>query len=325
MKPYDYVLLPLQEILQNANYEIKKEKSSKRHITMTHQNGEVIIITRKANGHYLYFNPFNEKDKGNIHHFCKNRNLSVKSLIYEQELPQTHIITPTELKENEVKAGAEFKNFKSINLKSKNTAIRGTYLLNRGIKSEIYEHFNIKIDKRNNICFPTYIYEKNLNAKDLSLCGYTAKLNQALTHDTQGNEYKKPIKALSFGKKGLEILKHNATRSLKEIQHLIITETSIDSLSLLQLKNLESKKTLLCATSGSFSQNSQEAFLFLLNNCSKDTKVLIGFDNDLQGQKLVKLTKRLLKDILLDSIIITPQKKDFNEELTNTQNNNHYR
>ncbi|SQC36287.1 Uncharacterised protein [Helicobacter fennelliae] len=319
MRPYDFVLLPIQEILLNVGYYIKSEKSSKHHITMSNELGDIIIITRKPNGHYLYFNPFNENDKGNIHHFCKIREIKIKELLKGKKIQLTHKILPTELNNKEIKAAADFKGFKSINLKSQNQAIRGTYLRKRGIDEEFFKNFNIKIDTRNNICFPLYCYENKTNPKDLTLCGYTAKLNQALTKDKQGKEYKKPITSLSFGKKGLEILKHLQTKNLNEIQNLIITETSIDSLSFLQLKNLKPKETLLCGTNGTISQNAENALMFLFENCNKDIKVFLGFDNDKQGIIFTEKLKNVTKLHKLQTFTETPKLKDFNEDLQNFQ------
>lgn len=316
MRPYDYVLLPLHEILSTLNYEKKLEKSSTRHITMNHSNGDVLVITRKPNGHYLYFNPFNERDKGNIHHFCKLRSIDVKKLIAGKHIDLNHhAIEPTELQDKEIKASIKFKDFRSINLSSKNPAYRGLYLRNRGIKEEIFSHLTIKIDTYKNICFPTYTYEKKLNAKDLVQCGYSAKLNQPLPKDKEGKNYKKPLSTLAFGKKGIEILKDKRTKSLKDIKYIIITESSIDSMSLLQILELDTKISLLCATSGTFSKSAKEALLFLLQNCSNSIYIFLGFDNDKQGKVFTKQLEELLQPFSFTYEIKIPQHKDFNEDL----------
>ncbi|QOQ91978.1 toprim domain-containing protein (plasmid) [Helicobacter cinaedi] len=318
MRAYDFVLLPLPEILEQIGYTIKREKSSQRHITMSSPNGDMIVITRQSNAHYLYFNPFNEHDKGNIHHFCKNRKINIKELLQGKKITQSYELIATELKNNEIQAAINFKSLKSINLSSKNSAVRGNYLRKRGIKEELFTQYNIKIDNRNNVCFPTYIYEKNLNAKDLSLCGYTAKLNQPITKDREGKDYAKALKTLSFGKKGLEILKSHNTKSLKEITFLIITESSIDSLSVLQLQKLEPKHTLLCATGGTITEKTKEAISFLLSSAEKNLQVILAFDNDTQGKKFNAQMKKITQSYEIQTQILIPKNKDFNEDLTQT-------
>lgn len=321
MRPYDYVLLPFHEILSTLGYKKKLEKSSAHHITMSHSNGDILIITRKPNGHYLYFNPFNEKDRGNIHHFCKRRHINVQQLIAGKSIDiNQHTLKPTELNNKAIKAAADFKGFKTINLKSQNQAIRGVYLKRRGIDEKIFEAFTIKIDTRNNICFPLYHYEKKINPKDLTLCGYATKLNQMLTKNKEGIAYKKPITTLAFGKKGLEILKHKHTKHLNTIQNIIITESSIDSLSLLQLKKLNPKETLLCGTSGTLSQNTENALIFLFQNCNKDTNIFLGFDNDKQGKTFTTKIKNVTKIYKLRTFIEIPTLKDFNEDLQKLKN-----
>lgn len=319
MRPYDYVLLPLNEIFSHLGYYTKPEKCSKHHITMSNESGEVLIITRKPNGHYLYFNPFRESDKGNVHQFCKKRGIKAGDLIEGKitTLPSTHKVLPTELNNQEIKAVAHFKTFKSINLKSQNIILRGGYLKKRGIKEEIFAKLNIKIDPRNNTCFPLYCYEQQNYSNDLTLCGYTAKLNQEITTDKQGKPYAKPIKSLSFGKKGLEILKHLRIRSLGEVKTIIITESILDSLSLLQLQNLDPQTSLLCATGGTITQTTQNTLSFLFQNCHQETTILLGFDNDKQGKTFNQNIQKLTQTYNLTTQIQIPTFKDFNEDLTN--------
>ena len=83
MNKENLVELPLDEILKNNGYFEKREKSSQNYKTLTNNNSDTIIITRKSNGHYLYFNPSDDNDRGNIYNFAKNRGVSIKDLIDE--------------------------------------------------------------------------------------------------------------------------------------------------------------------------------------------------------------------------------------------------
>ncbi|CUU72450.1 Uncharacterised protein [Campylobacter hyointestinalis subsp. hyointestinalis] len=73
--------LPLDEILKNNGYYEKRNKSSRNYKTLTNNQDDTIVISRQANGHYLYFNPSNDGDRGNIYNFAKNRGVGIKDLI----------------------------------------------------------------------------------------------------------------------------------------------------------------------------------------------------------------------------------------------------
>ena len=115
-----------------------------------------------------------------------------------------------------------------------------------------------------------------------------------------------------------EILKARSTKSLKEITFLIITESSIDSLSVLQLQKLEPKHTLLCATGGTITEKTKEAISFLLSSAEKNLQVILAFDNDTQGKKFNTQMKKITQSYEIQTQILIPKNKDFNEDLTQT-------
>ena len=82
------VELPLDEILRNNGYFDKREKSSQNYKTLTNENSDTIVISRQKNGHYLYFNPNDDKDKGNIYNFAKNRGIKASDLIDTNNINQ---------------------------------------------------------------------------------------------------------------------------------------------------------------------------------------------------------------------------------------------
>lgn len=79
------VELALDEILKNNGYFEKRDKSSRNYKTLTNDYGDTIVISRQSNGHYLYFNPNDSTDRGNIYSFAKNRGVEVKDLIDEDK------------------------------------------------------------------------------------------------------------------------------------------------------------------------------------------------------------------------------------------------
>lgn len=166
--------LPLDFILSNQGYIYKKEKCSKNFITMNNSYNDLIIITRQTNGHYLYFNPAELNDKGNIYSFCKNRNLKLQALLSENKLKNIelkHNINPSSnLNQKVIESINNYKSFKEI--KEKNFLIT-----KRFISKETLELFSaLKQDKFGNLCSPTYTLDTFSKKQFINQNGYMAYL-----------------------------------------------------------------------------------------------------------------------------------------------------
>lgn len=320
---YEAVSIPMDEILLKLGYEYKKEKCTKRNFTMQNVDGDLIVISRMPNEHYLYFNPFNDNDKGNIHSFCKNRGISLKDVLYNNVFELKHKLQYSDSKHKDsasIKAVSEFEKFKGIQDSS--------FLQKRGIDTLIANAFNIRLDNYNNVCFPHFHVLENPFYKKVFLLqsGYTSKLRNPMIKDSGGKalEPNKFIKSICYGSKGLEILKSNECTHLSQIQNIIITESSIDSLSLFEIKNkglvkddnlfsINFENTLLCATGGNKNEAITKVIIYLRDNTQKHTKFILAMDNDEKGQYF----NHQIKEILGDRIIIEEQSelKDFNDDL----------
>ena len=76
MTKTNLVKLPLDEILLSNGWSVKKDKDSKNYRALENlETGDCVIISRQQNGDYLYFNPNNNADRGNLYNFCKNRGI----------------------------------------------------------------------------------------------------------------------------------------------------------------------------------------------------------------------------------------------------------
>ncbi|PAF46750.1 hypothetical protein BKH41_08555 [Helicobacter sp. 12S02232-10] len=320
--PYEAVNIPMDEILLKLGYEYKREKCTKRNFTMENQNGDLVVISRMSNDHYLYFNPFNDNDRGNIHSFCKNRGVSLKEILYANTFEYAHKLQYTDPKEkesNSLKAIFEFEKFREAKGNS-------NYLeFQRGISRKISEAFNIKLDDHNNVCFPHYCLEKipgfKKGEKDLEfICqsGYTLKFRNPLFKDRDGNPLNKPIKSLCYGGKGLEILKSPDCTHLSKVQNIIITESSIDSLSFFELKkergerNFDFNNTLLCATGGNKNESTTKVLEFIRDRATEATFIL-AMDQDEKGKYFTEQLKELLKGRKIKEEY--SEFKDFNDDL----------
>ena len=300
------LLLPLDMILAENGYSYKKEKCSRNHLTMKNENDDLIVITRASNGHYLYFNPIDDKDKGNIYSFCKNRGIKLNDLLDTNKSLEIkdlkHNINPSSLNNKAIEALNHYKELKDLNFDKPN--FFGT---KRCIDELSLKPFTrLKIDNFHNLCVPSFCVDelKSLGQKFINQCGFMKYLQYPIKKEDGA------LKQLCYGKKGLEVLKADSVKP-NDVQNVILCESIIDALSLYELDEYKSENTLLCSTNGQVSPN-HFAVLEFLAKSSKATLIL-GFDNDKKGKDFTLKTKEALKAHKI--IIKTPCLKDFNDDL----------
>lgn len=300
------LLLPLDMILAENGYSYKKEKCSRNHLTMKNENDDLIVITRASNGHYLYFNPIDDKDKGNIYSFCKNRGIKLNDLLDTNKSLEIkdlkHNINPSSLNNKAIEALNHYKELKDLNFDKPN--FFGT---KRCIDELSLKPFTrLKIDNFHNLCVPSFCVDelKSLGQKFINQCGFMKYLQYPIKKEDGA------LKQLCYGKKGLEVLKADSVKP-NDVQNVILCESIIDALSLYELDEYKSENTLLCSTNGQVSPN-HFAVLEFLAKSSKATLIL-GFDNDKKGKDFTLKTTEALKAHKI--IIKTPCLKDFNDDL----------
>lgn len=68
IKPFSNpVKIPLHELLLANGYEIIRSKSTRLNPVLESPNGHRVVISLMPGGDYLYFNPSDNDDKGNIY------------------------------------------------------------------------------------------------------------------------------------------------------------------------------------------------------------------------------------------------------------------
>ena len=300
------LLLPLDMILAENGYSYKKEKCSRNHLTMKNENDDLIVITRASNGHYLYFNPIDDKDKGNIYSFCKNRGIKLNDLLDTNKSLEIkdlkHNINPSSLNNKAIEALNHYKELKDLNFDKPNFFGTKRYIDELSLKP----FTKLKIDNFHNLCVPSFCVDelKSLGQKFINQCGFMKYLQYPIKKEDGA------LKQLCYGKKGLEVLKADSVKP-NDVQNVILCESIIDALSLYELDEYKSENTLLCSTNGQVSPN-HFAVLEFLAKSSKATLIL-GFDNDKKGKDFTLKTKEALKAHKI--IIKTPCLKDFNDDL----------
>jgi len=310
-------------------YKIKKNKSSRYYKTLKNE-GDIIVVSKNLdNGHWIYFNTRDDEDNGTIIDFIQNRtgyNLGKVRKILSEYLK--------EKKEGKIK---EIKDF---------------YLepaTSNEVKTLLKELEELeKIQENNYLTKDRYISKKTLT--DLPI--YQDRKNNIsfILLDSQGKvigiaKYNKNFKQI-IGKKGVwislqedinedveneELRRKKLIDKVKKINEIFITESPIDALSYVELKNIDLSKTILIATQGQISEKTVNyiyAYLkaiYKYSECKDYLKIKLGFDNDEAGYLFAlkiknNLTEKMQddKDTFKKSLYIKiefPKLKDWNEEL----------
>lgn len=299
----DIKKLPLDRILINNGYYYDKEKSSQNYKVVKNDNGDKVIISRATSGDYLYFNPNNDSDKGNIYSFCKNRGIVYQDLLNSAKNIEISVENSNHISVSKNKSIDEFKEFENIDKDN-------LLIIRRKIDDEIQKYTNVKKDGKNNMIIPTFSLSNNM----ITQVGYTSYLTNPITKDKNGNDYTKPIKQLCYGSKGLEILKSPNLLKIDNIKIVVITESIIDSISYAKINKLDPNTTLICGTNGQVTKSHKEALQWI-NDKAKVAKYILGFDNDSKGEQFDKEIKRIIPQAQIEKSIF----KDFNDDLVMAQ------
>lgn len=339
---------PLHEVLIANGYQLlSKITPNLRWIELIKEDDKVagkILVSKKYDENkqcdiYLYFNTTNEIDRGNIIDFARNRNLNPNDLLdkWKEAFGNEHTEIekiPILSRSDTGKANIEFHtgNYRRmLNADLKNSLL----LENRGIYPSTAEAYSdsLKQDQHTNLVIPNYTTQKLQNGKnDLTLSGYTTRLNRPLTHHEDGTLRKKPYKFFVQGNKGIEVLIPNNSKKshYSEIENLVITESIVDTLSFIQLKKLDSSKTIAISTNGNFGEEKMEEIILSLIErlnearekfgVTNKMRYILAMDNDEKGKSFKdKLEKTLIKETKSGVHIYTPFAKDCNDDLRLSQ------
>ncbi|GAA7991582.1 hypothetical protein HpMS53_02740 [Helicobacter pylori] len=258
--------LPLHEILLDNGYVYNKNKTSKNNPCLKHENEEgslVIFKNQNKDGSISYTYKETHTDKvGNIITFCKDRNISVEDLItgklesYRNKKDTLQARNNTQENNEEVqKIREEFKSLKPYDLEN------ATLIKKREIDVKLLEPYkeHLKTDSFNNLILATYLAfeDKKLNVIPIHQYGINKRLNTPLTTDKEGNIRDKPLKSITQGNKGIEVLYPN---DLSLVKNVIVTENIFDNLAYLELQDLDPKESVLISTAGQFNKQKLELF-----------------------------------------------------------------
>ncbi|GAA6864720.1 hypothetical protein CHC126_05670 [Helicobacter pylori] len=261
--------LPLDEILLSNGYKHKVEKSSKNNPALYNEYDTIkgtLIVSRKPDGSYHYFNTHNDEDKGTIIAFCKNRGLDFNDLIknrddleisdkpnhkYNNSKPYT-IITKEQEAERQ-KVVKQFEKLPTYDLERSD--LFHTLLDSRSLDKTLLKPYNhlLKEDEHANLCVPCYLTNDNGN---LIQGGYNKRLSKPFTMQGTTNPTKHLMQASSI--KGFEVL---SPQNIKNIQNIIVAESVFDGLSVLEMQGFDPNQTAIISTIGNFTEERMQNFV----------------------------------------------------------------
>lgn len=281
--------IDFREYLLSRGYTHDSKKSSSRYYVMRHTNGEKLILTRKANRHWLYFNPHDALDQGTLIDFVQTRGrfslgevrkelrpwLGSTKPIGDRTYPD---FTPTILTQpNFGTAQTTWENASLIN--GLHDYLERERQIPREILTDPLFDRRIRHDPRyGNALFAHY----NSNG----LCGYEIK-NRGFTGFSTG------------GTKGLF-----CSRPRPDDNELWVCETAIDTLSAAALFGTEQKRFV--STAGQISPAQRALLQSAAQKMPYGSKIILAMDNDSGGKKLVATIKEALKEIDLTGKSILP-------------------
>lgn len=297
----DLTKLPLHEVLLANGYKLDRVKSSKMYPCLVNvDNNERLIVSKKGEN-YLYFNPNDETDRGNILSFVRIRGLDIKELVANYD---TNITLANEYKHqfftHKQDSHQIIKAYKALSNITQEDIAQIPLFKQKGFDIEYLKplQHTFKKDEHNNIVIPNFKLssdDKNYNPKIMFICGYTKRLNYPITKDKQGVELTRPLKSLQYGNKSLEILSGNKNPAL--IKNIIISENIIDSLSLGQMKNIPPQECVFISTAGNFNiKTLEESMLYILDK-APNARITLAFDNDTKGQNYTQEYPYAYKEI----------------------------
>lgn len=270
-----------------------------------------IIINKLKNGTYFYRNVYDDADRGTITNFLKNRGFTtiaaqakyINTPPDERAKVEKHEIN---VADREYKAELAREKWKSLEeLKGRNEYLSDK----RKISEHIYNAYKVKIDERGNISTPLYQFAEMKSLKSggqFRHVGYNRKLINY--YAPQGEQ----LKDLCEGVKGLTILE---PKDKGEITHVVVSESSIDAWSYIELNNLDPKHTMVIATNGETNEKTLKD-LERLNGYVKGfdkARKIIAMDNDKAGERFTQAVKARIPDA--ENQKPQGEHKDFNDAL----------
>ena len=258
----------LSEFAAARGYALDRRQSSRNSVVMRHPDGDKIIIARyEGTNHWVYFSVRDDRDNGTVVDFLQNRgggSLGVVRKTLRDWLGSSRPESQLPLFIKDLQPVSRDRAAVIAAWEKAEECLSLPYLTGRGLGPEVLQlplfAGCIRVDQRRNALFPHYDKE--------GLCGFEIK-NKDFT---------------GFAAGAVKGLWYSQTKTTD--QQLVLTESAIDAMSFHVL--FGNKFTRYMSTGGEL--NPQQPLLLrgAMEKMPPSAVVVLGFDNDEGGEKLVK-------------------------------------
>jgi 5S rRNA maturation endonuclease (ribonuclease M5) len=286
-------------------FEIDKRKSSRKSIVLK-SGGDVIVVSRNTNGHYVYFNPNDSRDNGTIIDFIQKR--TGKNLGQVRKFLRQFLGKNTQHLKSSIQSDVilDYNNTKNVERIIEKFEAEWQKIKKSDIKKELPYDFR-------------YINYKTINeCKNIALVDETDGKSYYIFHvfTDKGVSGLYKINANDNGK--TKLFEKGSIKGVwvdkkvnKNINEIIITESPIDSLSALELGK-KGDDILHIATLGRMGREAKETLRKIFDYLP-NAKILIATDQDKAGEEIAEQIVNLAKDNEIYRLNF--EGKDLNETL----------
>jgi hypothetical protein len=260
--------ISLPEYLASLGYAIDKRKSSRGSLVMRKEHVK-LIISRRPDGHFTYWNPHDDRDHGTIIDFLQRRGGGNLGQIKKTLRAWTGTPTPARPWLPELQSTPKDRASVQARFAAMRKAHRHPYLENeRGIPASVLQFWRfegrIKIDGHQNSVFPHFDAE--------GLCGFELK-----NHDFTGFS--------TAGSKGLWL-----SKAIAEDNRLVICESAIEALSFYVL--FPDGRTRFASIGGKMNKAQPALIRAQIGLMPEGSEIIAAMNNDDPGRALAEVVKK---------------------------------
>lgn len=292
--------ISLIDFIESYGGVINWDKSKKNSYCLMDFHDTKLVVKKNTNGHYIYFDLFNQENNGTIIDFYQkvvNKNSDFKdAMIAIRKYFKNGYIQNEKL---EISAEVdEAFDYARITKKIDENDLKNIELL-RNMSIQTLKEFEdiILKDNRDNFCFPhkEYYFDENGKFK-FNLAGFEIK---NITTNFKGQR----------GHKGLW------GQRIGFSQDTYLFESAFDAMA---FRELHQKEGFYISLGGSFSPKQIE-YLKTVIVSSKSQNIYICLDNDVMGEKMSQDIMNDLESLNINIKRVASQTKDFNQDLKDTK------
>lgn len=288
------------DLARSIGYHQDVSKGNKWPVLVNEYNGDkIIIVNPQSSSNQGYFNPNNDKDKGTLINFIKNRlghDFTKEQLQSESSNINKILYDFQNLSLPEYSSYQQMEQIQSsFSTSGLQPLAEPDYLISRGITKDVLfsaafngRIFNSSTGGFANIAFPFYDIQEKVVGIELRNADYKKFVTGSLRGNSIWHSNIPPI-----------------------LNRIVIAESVIDALSYHQLKH--SENTLYVSIGGALGIGQIECIKSLKNNTSNTVQLISAVDNDKEG---LKYNDKLVTTLEPDKLTIDkPISKDYNEDL----------